>query len=46
MQAFHDQLFSLQTQPTPYFHGLIRITQIGLQEMMAIRSEITWNLWG
>ena len=46
MQAFHDQLFAPETQPTPYLHGLRRITRISIQEMLAIRSKITWNLWG
>jgi hypothetical protein len=43
MQAFYTNLFS---QEENALAGLLRIAQASLDDILAIRSELAWDVWG
>ncbi|HET9906705.1 MAG TPA: hypothetical protein VFQ23_08685 [Anaerolineales bacterium] len=45
MQAFYSQLQTSGKEPDGYFTLLDRLTQCTLSEVMAVRSEMIWELW-
>lgn len=44
MQAFYTDLFSQNFQGN-VFEGLLRIARTSLSEVMAVRSELAWEIW-
>ncbi|OGO37343.1 MAG: hypothetical protein A2W35_02615 [Chloroflexi bacterium RBG_16_57_11] len=45
MQAFYDKLFSPKASQSAYLSGLVRLTQVSLREIGALKSSITWDFW-
>ncbi len=43
MQAFYTDLVS--AQPESRFEGFLRIARASLKEILAVRSELSWNIW-
>jgi hypothetical protein len=43
MQAFYTDLFS---QDESALSGLVRIAQASLEDILAVRSELAWDVWG
>ncbi len=42
MQAFYTNLFSAKETR---FQGFQRIAQASLKEILAVRSELSWDIW-
>ena len=42
MQAFYTNLFSEQENA---LSGLLRIAQASLTDILAVRSELVWDVW-
>jgi hypothetical protein len=45
MQAFHDVLFNSEDPQNPYLECLVRLTKASADEVSALKSDVTWNLW-
>jgi len=43
MQAFYNVLFSEKKHPL--FAGLLRIARAKLEDILAVRSELAWDIW-
>lgn len=43
MQAFYSNLFA--TKPESRFQGFLRIARASLREILAVRSELAWDVW-
>ncbi len=44
MQAFYTNLFSAE-KDNRSFLGFLRIAQASLKEILAVRSELAWDVW-
>jgi hypothetical protein len=44
MQAFYADLFS-QEHLDQVFQGLRRVAQSSLEDILAVRSELAWDVW-
>ena len=45
MQAFYDTLFQKEAPSNPYRDFLVRLTQLTIDEIGLLKSEITWSYW-
>lgn len=43
MQAFYINLFEAPAETA--FQGFVRIARAGLKEILAVRSELSWDIW-
>lgn len=43
MQAFYTNLFT--AKPETRFQGFVRIARASLKEILAVRSELSWDVW-
>lgn len=43
MQAFYTNLVS--AQPESRFAGFVRIARASLKQILAVRSELAWDVW-
>ncbi len=43
MQAFYTNLFA--AKPETRFQGFLRIARASLKEILAVRSELAWDVW-
>jgi hypothetical protein len=44
MQAFYTNLFSQNTQDN-LLEGLLQIARSSLSDVLAVRSELAWEIW-
>lgn len=44
MQAFYTNLFSAENKDHSFL-GLLRIAQASLKDILAVRSELAWEIW-
>jgi len=45
MQAFYTNLFSTRENEQSSLASLLRIAQASLKEILAVRSELAWDVW-
>lgn len=45
MQAFYSDLFSTRENEQSSFASLVRIARASLKEILAVRSELAWDVW-
>jgi hypothetical protein len=44
MQAFYTNLFATRNEGNS-FVGLLRIAKSNLRDILAVRSELAWDVW-
>lgn len=44
MQAFYTNVFT--ATPESRFQGFLRVARASLKEILAVRSELSWDVWG
>lgn len=44
MQTFYTNLFSLGNKDRSFL-GLLRIARASLKDILAVRSELAWEVW-
>jgi len=45
MQAFYADLFSARENEQSSLASLVRIARASLKEILAVRSELAWDVW-
>lgn len=45
MQTFYTNLFTPQANKRTPLSGLLRIAHASLKEILAVRSELAWDVW-
>ncbi|MEX2143009.1 MAG: hypothetical protein WD740_00315 [Anaerolineales bacterium] len=45
MQTFYTSLFSTTVNEQHSLAGLLRIARATLKEILAVRSELAWDVW-
>ena len=45
MQTFYSRLLASSKNEDPYFAILGRLTHCNLEEVLAVKSEMIWELW-
>lgn len=45
MQTFYTKLFSPKANKQPLFSGLAQISRSSLKQILAVRSDLSWDIW-
>lgn len=45
MQTFYERLFSAQDSHNPYLSCLFKLTQVNLDAITALKSNLAWSIW-